>query len=103
METDIFVKATHNSEIRNKKILKSKIIDNIPDTCVTIKNDELAKTQTEWRWQFYKIPDSGNFITISYKKNNEKRKFINHNGDYVEHLELTDFEKFVEKTLYFYC
>jgi hypothetical protein len=103
METDIFVKANHNTKPKNKKISKSIIIDNIPDTCVTIKNDELAKTQTEWRWQFYKIPELGKFVTISYKKNNEERKFINQNGDYIEHLELKEFEQFIKKTLYYYC
>ncbi len=104
IDTNLFVNASKNTEyITKPKLLKQNILNSIPDDCVSEKNIELSKTKTEWRWQFYKIPELGKFVTISYKNNGQDRQFINHEGNYIKFDELIEFEQFIKKTLYHYC
>jgi hypothetical protein len=102
IETNMFVKAIKTLD-QTPKLAKQNVLASIPSDCVNERDIELSKIKTEWRWQFYKIPQLGKFITISYKNHGEERKYINQRGDYINFQELIEFEQYITKTYYHYC
>ena len=112
-DTNIFVKQNEFSkqndfveknEMTDNKILsKKEIIDSIPKPNFKKRNEDKSKTNIEWRWRFFNIPNKKNeLVEISYKHPEKKRKYINQSGEWVEREISLDFDKYVTNEYYHY-
>lgn len=101
MESNIFVK---QSEIKKNNVLsKKEIINSIPQPVFKNRDQNLSKINIEWRWRFFKIPNKKNeVVEISYKHPDQKRKYINQLGEWVEKEISSEFDQFVIDEYYHY-
>lgn len=99
---DIFVKRNITSQQLNfAKLTKSQILDTIPKDRVNKRNNELAKTHTEWRWRILKIKSS-TFVEISYQKPNDDRLFITNKGEWTHEYDEKKFTQYVSDEYFVY-
>ena len=102
---NIFVK--HDEEPLNNDDLsvlsKEEILESIPKDALKKQNCDLAKTNTEWRWRIFKIPNKENtLIEISFKNPNDKRMYIDKNGKWKNSEVGKEFDVFVIDEYYVY-
>ena len=98
MSDSIFVKIYNNK----KKINKKDIFNSIPKNALDYSDEELKKTNTEWRWRIYNIDDK-EYIEISYTKDG-KQLFLNHDNKWISYPEnmLKSYKKSIIKEYYYY-
>lgn len=98
MNDSIFVKLPNN----RKKISRVEILKSIPKNALNYPNDELKKTNIEWRWRIYNIDDK-EYIEISYTKDGDKL-FLNYNNKWIKYIEdkLKSYENMIVKEYYYY-
>ena len=82
-------------------ICKKTVLNSIPEPNVSVPVPELAKVKIEWRWRFMKI-NNKDFIEISQKEHNSSRLYINSECQWVSRTISSEFDKYIEKTIYAY-
>lgn len=77
------------------------LMKTIPPNTMPHEDPELMKTMIEWRWRFFNI-NGHHFVEISKKKPEDKRLYVNSNGDMIE-KEIDDiWNQYIEKEKYYY-
>ena len=100
---NIFAKKKPNIENKKKILSKDEIMSSIPNNAIENEDINLSLSKTEYRWRIFKIPDIENdIIEISHKIPNQKRNYINQNGEWSEYNDDGKFDHYIIKTLYYY-
>jgi len=111
---NIFLKKAEQQEVKaissdaeNTKVSKVEILKSIPQSATKTEQIKLKETHTEWRWRIFKFPNGNDgqtkeSIEISYIKPNEKRLYVNRNGEWVNREIGPEFDKFVIDQFYHY-
>ena len=79
-QKSIDVKTEEASELNTVNM--SDMLDTIPANCISKPDSELAKTQCEWRWRFYRINGKG-ICEISHQDIGKERQYLNSAGKWI--------------------
>jgi hypothetical protein len=88
---------------KNIILSKYEVMQTIPTSALSEKNDKIANVCKELRWRIFKLPDKENeIIEISYKMPNEPRMYMNKSAKWVNREIGDKYNQFLIKEYYVY-